>query len=125
MILIGDAIIPYEDVVTISKLEEIKKTRSNSVLLFKFDAEIMAYCKNNSLKYGVIVSSIKEAIYANALMAKYIISDISMAEKVQKIAQNYMFDSRILAIIEQDSQIEDVAFAEIDGAIYKHIIGNI
>jgi hypothetical protein len=77
------------------------------------------------VKYGVIVSSIKEAIYANALGAKYIISDINTAERIQKVAQNYMFDSRILAIIKDSSLLEEAATKEIDGVVYQNLIENI
>lgn len=125
MILIGDEIIPYETIVKINSIDDIKSTKPNSTLIFDFNVDIMTYCQNNSVKYGVVVSSVKEAIYANALRAKYIISDINMAEKIQKVAQNYMFDSRVLAVIEQDLQIEEVAFVQIDGAIYKCLIENI
>ncbi|MDY0321115.1 MAG: hypothetical protein RBR23_05205 [Arcobacteraceae bacterium] len=125
MILIGDPIIPCEDVFKISTVEDIKNTKSNSTIIFEFNVDIMTYCKDNKVKYGVMVSSVKEAIYANALGTKYIISDIYTAEKIQKVAQNYMFDSRILAIIEQDAQIEQVALKEIDGVIYKYLIKSI
>lgn len=125
MILIGDLIVPYEPIEQIISISGIKKTQPNSTVVYEYNSDIMAYCKDNGVKYGVIVSSIKEAIYANALGAKYIISDICTAEKIQKVAQNYMFDSRILAIIEQDTQIEEVALKEIDGVIYKYLIKSI
>lgn len=122
MILIGDEIIPCETIVKINSIDDIKSTKPNSTIIFDFNVDIMTYCKNNSVQYGIIIYSIKEAIYANALKAKYIITDIESSAQVQKIAQNYMFDSRILAIIEQDSQIEEVALAEIDGIIYKKLV---
>lgn len=122
MILIGDPIIPCENIEKISKIEDIKTTKSCSTVIFNFNIDIMTYCKNNSVKYGVMVSSVKEAIYANALWAKYIISDIYTAEKIQKVAQNYMFDSKILALINGSLYIEEVALKEIDGVIYQHLI---
>ncbi|QOG13196.1 hypothetical protein [Arcobacter sp. FWKO B] len=122
MILIGDEIIPYEAIYKISTVDDIKNTMPNSTVIFEYNSDLMTYCKNNSVKYGVIVSSLKEAVYANALGAKYIISDIKLASKLQKIAQNYMYDARILAVISDDSQIEDIALQEIDGAIYSYLI---
>lgn len=122
MILIGDEIIPCETIVKINSIDDIKSTKPNTTLIFDFNVDIMTYCKNNSVQYASVVYSIKEAIYANALKAKYIITDMELSAQVQKIAQNYMFDSRILAIIEQDSKIEEVALAEIDGVIYKKLV---
>ena len=66
--------------------------------------------------------SIKEAIYANSLNAKYIISEKELAKAIQKIADNYMFDSKILAVIETNDEIEEIAQSEIDGIIYKSIL---
>lgn len=122
MTVVGDKVIPFENIEKISNIEDIKTTKSSGTVIFDFNTDIMTYCKNNGVKYGIIVSSIKEAIYANALGAKYIISDINTAEKIQKVAQNYMFDSRILAVIKDSSYIEEVASKEIDGVIYQSII---
>jgi hypothetical protein len=122
MILIGDEIVSCELICRISTVNDIKNTMSNATVLFEYNSELMIYCKNNSVQYAVIASSIKEAIYANALKAKYIIADITLASKVQKVAQNYMFDSRVLAIIEDSDQIEQVALFEIDGVILSHLL---
>lgn len=122
MILIGDEIVSCELICRISKIDDMKSTKPNSTIIFDFNVDIMIYCKNNGLQYAVIASSIKEAIYANALKAKYIIADITLASKVQKVAQNYMFDSRVLAIIEDSDQIEQVALFEIDGVILSHLL---
>ncbi|MCK9161587.1 MAG: hypothetical protein RBQ81_03650 [Arcobacteraceae bacterium] len=118
MILIGDKFIPYEKIEKISNIDDIKYTTPNSTLIFGFDISFMQYCQNNNLAYGVEVHNIKESIYANALSAKYIICKLNIAKTIQTIAQNYMFDSRVLAIIEDSSMIEEVALQEIDGIIY-------
>ena len=41
---------------------------------------------------------------------------------MQKIAENYMFDSKILAIIKSNDELEEIALDEIDGVIYKELI---
>ena len=73
MILIGDKLIPFENISFIFNIEEIKNTKANSTILFYYDDEIILYCYENELPYAVIVTSIKEAIYSNNLNAKYII----------------------------------------------------
>ncbi len=122
MILIGDELVPFETISKIKDIEDIKSTKSNSTVLFNFDEAILKYCFENELSSAVTINCIKEAIYANSLNAKYIICDTSLALKVQKIADNYMFDTRILAIIESSDEIEKIALNEIDGAIYKNLI---
>lgn len=119
MIIIGDSLVPSSKLFKISKIEEIKNTKPNSTLYFTFKDEILKYCFENSLDFAVKIKSIKEAIYANALNAKYIVVEKKLAKKVQKIAENYMFDSKVLAIIEKSDEIEDIAKLQIDGTIYK------
>ncbi|AXH15019.1 hypothetical protein [Malaciobacter mytili] len=122
MILLGDKNIPYEVITKITKIDEIVNTKANSTLLFEYNQEFLDYCCKNSLKYAVIIKNLKEAIYANALEAKYIICNKEFAKTIQEIADNYMFDSKILAIIQSNEEFEEVVKNQIDGIIYKEII---
>ncbi len=122
MILIGDENIPYEKIKKINNINDIKNTHSNSTLLFKFDIEILKYTSKNDLASAVIVNSIKEVIYSANFNAKYIIPNQDILNKTQKIADNYMFDSKILAVIKTNDEIEAMAIDEIDGIIYESIV---
>ncbi|MFA9239570.1 MAG: hypothetical protein ACEQSQ_06745 [Candidatus Paceibacteria bacterium] len=122
MILIGDKLIPFENISFIFNIEEIKNTKANSTILFYYDDEIILYCYENELPYAVIVTSIKEAIYSNNLNAKYIISQKELSIELQKIADNYIYDSKILAIIDSNEEFEKIAKCEIDGVIYRDLI---
>ncbi len=122
MILIGDGNIPYEDIKKVSSIKNILSTKPNSTVLFDFDFELLKYTVQNDINSAVVVSNIKEVIYANSLNARYIIVNKILAQKVQKIADNYMFDSKILVIIKDEDEIEQNAIYEIDGVIYLHRI---
>ena len=122
MILIGDKLVPFDNIFNISSIEEIKNTKANSIISFRYNESLLTYCFENELKYAVIVTSIKEAIYANSLDAMYIICEKELSKDVQKIADNYMFDSKVLAIIKSSEELEEIAQNEIDGIIYKEII---
>lgn len=119
MILIGDKLVPFENMYKVNNLSDIQKTEANSIISFGYNEELMKYSHDNDLPYAIVVDSIKESIYANALNAKYIIASKEFAISLQKIAENYMFDAKILAIIESDDEIEEVALNEVDGIIYK------
>ena len=100
--------------------EDIKRTPSNSILKIEvFNIEFMKYCQANSLVYMVNVSDIKEAIFANMFGAKYIKASKSLAKELMPIAQNYLFDAQILGVISKDSEIEELAKANVDGAWFK------
>lgn len=122
MILLGDSIVPYEKTFRIFHCSQIDETSPNSTVIFNFNQEILQYCNKNNVEFAVIVNSITEAIYANCLLAKYIICKNDDAKMIQDIAENYMFDSKVLAIINDSDEIEKHAKNSIDGAIYSHLL---
>ena len=122
MIIIGDKLIPFEKVVYIKNIENIKDTKANSTIIFNYNEETLKYSYDNELPVAVIVKSIKEAIYCNSLNAKYIISEIDVATHIQKIADSYMYDSKNLVIIDSNEEFEDITKNEIDGVIYRDLI---
>ncbi|WP_368030510.1 hypothetical protein [Arcobacter sp. s6] len=122
MILIGDEIVPFGDISFISNIEQISNTKANSTVLFTYDEKILKYVYDNELSSGVIVKSIKDAIYCNNLNVKYIISEKPLSQQIQKIADNYMYDSKNLAIIDSNDEFEEMARNEIDGIIYRSLI---
>lgn len=121
MILLGDEIIPYENIEKIKNIQEINDTKPNSTLLFTYDMDLIKHCQNNSLEFAVIVKDIMELIYTSQFDAKYLICDKNFALSAQKIAENYMFDSKILAIVENSDEIVWIAQNEIDGLIYNNL----
>ncbi|PPK61276.1 hypothetical protein B0F89_11141 [Malaciobacter marinus] len=122
MILIGDKNIPYETLTKVSTIEELVKTKANTMIVFEYTQNLVDYCFKNDLSYAVIIKDLKEAIYANALEAKYIICDKQLAKNIQNTADNYMFDSKVLAIIESNEEFEDITKEQIDGVIYNYLL---
>ncbi|MFA6740672.1 MAG: hypothetical protein WCR78_04200 [Arcobacteraceae bacterium] len=122
MIIIGDKLVPFEELIYIKNIENIKNTKANSTIIFHYDEKSLEYSYKNNLSSAVIVSSIKEAIYCNSFNAKYIISEKNLACEIQKIADNYMYDSKNLVIIDSNEEFEQTAIAQIDGVIYRELI---
>lgn len=122
MILIGDNLIPHKTFTYIDSIMDIEHSESNSTLIFNYDENLLLYARKNHLDSAVIISNIKEAIYCNALKCKFIICEKKLAKNIQKIAENYMFDTKVLAIIEDSEEIEKVALSEVDGVIYSSLL---
>ena len=122
MIIIGDKLVPFEEVIYIKNIENIKDTKANSIIIFDYDEETLEYSFKNNLSSAVIVSSIKESIYCNSLNVKYIISEKNLASEIQKIADNYMYDSKNLVIIDSNEEFEQTTIAQIDGVIYRELM---
>ncbi len=120
MVVFGSKYIESPKIVTVGSIEEISKTSPKDILLlsdFKPPYELAKYCQKNSLAYCVEVCNVNEAVYASSFGAAFAIADFDLAKILQKIADNYLWDMKILAKITDEKEIEKVALAEIDGTI--------
>ena len=122
MIIIGHEKIEFEKLYIVKTLEDIGYSIANSCVVFNYNMELMEYCKQNSITFGVYTKHIKEAIFANAMEAKYIISLGNFTKDIQSIANEYMFDAKILEIVKSENDIESVALKGIDGIIYESLL---
>lgn len=122
MILLGDSLVPFEKTFMIYHKDQIVESEPNATILFNYNREILQYVSANDIAFAPIISNITDAIYANALGAKYIVVKPVLAKEIQNLAENYMFDSKVLAIISDASEIEAIAKDEIDGVIYRDLL---
>ena len=125
MIIIGHPWIPGPTLHRVYTTEQIKQTPPGSVVLLEplIDTHDLArYCMENAIAYAVVVTSLEEAIFANALQAKYAICDEVTALSIQPIANEYLFDMRILVPIKDDKVIAKIAKSGIDGVIFSSAI---
>jgi len=120
MKIFGHPWLKSEEFYVVEHEDDIKKTPANSTLKIEhFNIKFMNYCQKNSLAYMVNVKDIKEAIFANILGAQYINVSKSLAKELMPIAQNYLFDTQVIAIISSDEEIEEMAKANVDGVWFK------
>jgi len=103
--------------------EDIKNSPDKSTLIFKYSdssLELYNFCKINNIPYGVIVSDIKAMIFCANLDAKYIFCDtIKKAENFQKIADEYLLDTKIVLLIDDFNEIEKIVQYGIDAIKLK------
>jgi|LGVF01.2.fsa_nt_gb hypothetical protein len=123
MIILGHPLIASESLYKVTKIEDIKKTEPNSTVLIDFiDKELVQYTKKQNIPLALHVKSIKEACLANALGAKYIVVEDTISQDIQKIATEYLFDSKILLHVEDENGIEVAAKNYIDGVVLQNAI---
>lgn len=99
--------------------EEIKATPPNSLLQLQPLEKSLAlakHCQKNALAYVLEISSIEEAIFANLLNASYVLCEKELAKELMPMAQNYLFDTRVLATI-KENEIEEMAKRGVDGVV--------
>jgi len=119
MKIFGHEWIESEAFYEVSSVEEISQTPSNSLLRLKSlhkSLELAKYCQSNNLRYSLVAFSIEEGILANILNATYVICEKELAKELMPIAQNYLFDTQVLADIYKD-EIEEMAKCGVDGVI--------
>jgi len=112
-----------EEFIEVETIEDIKKSPDNATLIFKYcnsSLELYNFCKINNIPYGVVVSDIKELIFSANLGAKYIFCDtINNAKKFQKIADEYLLDSKIVLFVDNFEQINEIVHYGIDAIKLK------
>ena len=119
MIIIGHKDIPSAKFVKITKIEDIKLTSSQDILFVEFNVDLIKYIKSNDLKCAVKIDNINDLMIVNSLEVDYCISMKKDIIIFVKIAQDYMFDMKILLNGSDEDDISWCAINGIDGIITK------
>ena len=126
MQIIGHKLIKYENFNLIQTVENILNFDN---LIFEYNENFIKNAKNSGKTFSVIVRNLNEAVLANALNAKFIIiekNNISITKEVVKLAEFYLFDSKIAVIIENyEKDLLNAINLRVDAIIYKNIINYI
>jgi len=125
MIIIGHSWVESPKFYKIFSQEGIQKSTVKDIVLLEpiVDSHDLAqYCKDNNIPFAVTVNSLSEAIFANALGAKYIVCEEDDALIIQPIAQEYLFDTRVLVLINEEKEIAKIARSGVDGVIFPAAI---
>jgi len=106
-------------------IHEISDMASEEVILLEPLSDsigLAQYCQKQHKNFAVTVNSVTEALFANALGSQYIICQHEDAAKIQPIAQEYLFDSKVLTLISSEKEIQKMAELSIDGVIFPDAI---
>lgn len=123
MIVIGHIDLPFPQFKNIEKIKDIEQTSANDIVYFTPNATLAKHCKDNNIAYGIIIKNVLElVIYANLNATYLLIKDRKLVETAQKIANEYFFDSKILYVINDERDIENMALLGIDGVIFESIL---
>jgi len=125
MIIIGHPWIQSSCFCKVFSIEDIKKSKSDDIVLLEPLVDSHSYaqhCQENNISYAIVVNTLDDAIFANALGAKYIICEEDDALMIHPIAQEYLFDTRILVLIHSEKDISKIARGGVDGVIFAEAI---
>ena len=129
MIIIGHKAIKYPNFKYIVNIDDIASSIASDVLLFSVNSDknyvISQHCNDNELEYAVLLDNINHALIYSQLGAKYLIyNSCDVAKSVQKIANEYFFDSKIICVIHDEKALETIAESGIDGVIFIDVLKN-
>ncbi|MDQ1298951.1 MAG: hypothetical protein QG558_1490 [Campylobacterota bacterium] len=125
MILFGHPLFSSERFYHIESLEAIAKTPSNSVIALFFtpqNIDLIAHLRNNKIRFAVYVASTTEAVLAENMNANYLLVHPKVAQEIQKVADHYLFDAKVLGYIDQEEQLERLIDMRLDGAVFIEAI---
>lgn len=125
MILFGHPSIPSEPIFHIESIEAIAHTPSNSILAMDFDPtnfDIIDHLRQNKIRFALFVHSTVEAVLGENMGASYLLVTPKEAEEIQKVAEHYLFDAKVLGYCENEEALETLIDLRLDGAIYPEAI---
>ena len=125
MLIMGHSWIKSPKFRKVFSIEDIKRSQPGEIVLLEplADSHTLAqYCQENSIAYAVVTNTLDDALFINALGAKFIICEEDLALTIQPVAQEYLFDTRVLVHIENEKEIAKIAKSGIDGVIFTEAI---
>ena len=125
MLIYGHRFIQSPSFYHVQSIEAIQNSPSSSTLLLEFsekNLDIIEHLRANSIEFAIEVNNITDTMYASALEASFIIVETALASTVQNIANNYLFDAKILVLVEKEEDIEEIAILGVDGVIFSNAI---
>ncbi len=125
MIIIGHPWIESSRFSKVFSQEDIEKSEVDDILLLEplvDSINLAKYCQNNDIPYAVSVNTLNDAIFCNALDANFMICEEDEACVIQPIAQEYLFDTKILVLVHDEKDIAKISRSGIDGVIFAEAI---
>ncbi|QOY51655.1 hypothetical protein [Candidatus Sulfurimonas baltica] len=125
MLFFGHRFIDSENFYHIPNIDAIKNTPPSSTIYVEFsedNLDIIKHAIKNSVNIAVEVIDITQVVYASALGVSFIIVSKKLAKTAQNLAENYLFDAKILVYIEDEDEIEELAILGVDGIICSNAI---
>lgn len=118
MIILNHNLISKLNIVNVNSVYDINNTIPSDFLILS-DLTIAKFCHENNIDYAANVGSILDSLLFVNLGVKFLLCDsLSFAKELQKLAEEYLFDCKVLVKIKTDGEIEYIARSGIDGVIF-------
>lgn len=125
MIIYGHRFLADTPFYHVTNIDAILNTPPSSTIFVEFsedNLDIITHANANQITLALSVKNITQIIYASSLGASFIIVSKELAKTAQNLANNYLFDAKILVSIENEDEIEELAILGVDGVIFSNAI---
>ncbi|MDD5117523.1 MAG: hypothetical protein PHP90_02960 [Sulfuricurvum sp.] len=125
MLLFGHPYIPSETFYHIDAIEAVRLTPANSVVTLFFAPEnldIIDYLRQNSVRFALHIETVTDAVLGENLGASYLIVSPQNATEIQRVAEHYLFDAKVLGYVDDMEHLENLIAMRLDGAIFADAI---
>ena len=93
---------------------------------FEYDEILIEKALKEGVKFAILAKNEDEILFANALKAEFILlENENLAKKASKMAEFYLFDSKILLITNSLEKLEKAYKMGVDGVILKELLQKI
>lgn len=118
MILIGihPAIDTEKTVVYAGSIGAIDHTPAGSLVVLDFQQSDLFFYGTTETPLAVRVKNVREFVLIAATKVRYAVAPFDLARELQKLADHYLYDIKVLAEAEAD-RLEQIAQAGIDGIL--------
>lgn len=125
MLFFGHRFIESENFYHVSSIDAIENTPPSSTIVISFseiNLDIIKHAVQNCISTAVDVENITEIVYASSLGASFLLVPRELAKTAQNLADNYLFDAKVLVHVMEEDEIEELALLGIDGVIFSNAI---
>ncbi len=125
MILFGHSLIPSERFYHVESIDAISNTPSKAVIALVFEEQnldIITHLHLNSIRFALYITTPVEAVLGENLRATYLIVNPENGSAIQKVAEHYLFDAKVLGYCEEEENLEELIDMRLDGAIFAEAI---
>lgn len=100
--------------------------KQNAVNCFIYDESLIQKAQKAGVEFGILAQNADEILLANALKAEFILlENENLAKKASKMAEFYLFDSKILLITISLEKLDKAYKMGVDGVILKELLQEI
>ena len=93
---------------------------------FEYDEILIEKALKEGVKFAILAKNEDEILFANALKAEFILlENENLAKKASKMAEFYLFDSKILLITNSLEKLDKAYKIGVDGVILKELLQKI